>query len=885
MSADLTSFQNDQKAAPVLASLKVEKWRKARDQAKVLCKKDRTRYLPLLIAANTGLYRAMLKKGLNKDAETVLAYLRTIAPADLCGDLAREQAEHGGPMANRDGSTRSGNADLWEKILQLAGALETGQPAKGEAWLCVDQAVIANQAPPDSLPEDARSPIIIELSAVQAALEATGEGRWEEARDSLKSISSRSIFQYWRLFLRGVRHWFCGELTQAQRCFLALPPEGACAHAAAVIAGRDSAPGNVTLPTGAHLAAWWLAVTGEDVRRARTLAEADVFWKRGSWKRAFELVKPRSEGFSGEDTQGLDSLWIDVFFPAGQPDSQLAERRLDETIRFLEKKSMSNSRSQRLLEWAERARILCDEGAIPAQELWTDWTTLLKFLDVDLGKNAIRNSVGYQWLGEQMARPEVFSPMFFGRNRRQLKDETRARKAFELAMKLDPQNEGVALDLLALFENTRKYSDRNRLLDELVKRFPDNKKILIRAGELATERRAFTKSADFFHRACVLDPLDPGARSGLAAALVGRARDYRKKGRSTGEIWETIEPLLSDHPARLPLMLSRWSMRVRRFLLDSDRAAASRALREAESLAPEAAERLFLERLLGKLYDVERREDWTADWKAISIPSWESFERLIDVVMFCSLMKEWKFSAGTDAGSLLLPAMRKLLKTGVFEKSPSAALRFVQRCRTLRRNGISSEYSEVRCLLGDILDAIGRKAERLTKGRAGNLHIRLAKFECRCEMSLIGFSDNLLGGLETLIDDAEAAGATDVAERAKQLRDERWPGAPWSVDQPEEEDDDDWDVFADPFDEADGKGPIDDIMMNLAAAIFSDNESAIEKLRENVLGSGVPAEEFEEMLNRASPSSKGSVGSGNRRKSGKSSRDDEAQAKFDFGET
>ncbi len=887
MPVDLTPFQNDQKAAPVLVALKVGKWRKARDQAKLLCKKDRARYLPLLIAANAGLYRAMLAKGLNADAETVLAYLRTIAPPELCEDLAREQTEHGDPAAGHAGSTQSGNADLWGIILQLAGELEAGRPAAGEAWLCVDQAVISNQAPPHSIPGDARAAMIRELDVVQTALEATGEGRWEEARELLKIISSRSVFQYWRLFLRGVRHWFCGELTQARRCFLALPPEGACARAAAVIAGRDSAPGNVTSPTGAHLAAWWLAVTGEDVRRARALAEADAAWRKGSWKRAFDLVKPRPEGFSGEEIQGLDSLWIDVLFPAGRPDSQLAERRLDETGRFLEKKLMSTPRLQGLLEWAERARLLCDAGAIPAPELWTDWTRLLKLLDVSLGKNAIRNSLGYQWLGEQMAIPEVFPRLLFNRNPQRLKDETRARKAFKLAMELDPQNEGAALDLLALFESTRKNSDRNRLLDELVERFPDNKRILIRAGELAADRKAFTKSADYFRRACVLDPLDPEARSGLASALVSRARDYRKKGRSTAEIWETIEPLLSDHPARLPLMLSRWSMRVRRFLVDSDQTAASHAFQEAESLAPVAAERLFLERFLGELYDVKRRQDWTADWKSTPISSWETFERLIDVVIFCSLMKEWKFSAGNEAESLLLPTLRKLLKTRVLEESPAAALRFVQRCRTLRRNGISPETPEVSYLIRNIVDAIGRRAEHLVKGRPENLHIRLVSMECRFETSLMRINDHQLRNLETLIDDAEAAGATDVAERARQLREETRPGVPWGIDEPEDEyddDDDDWDAFADPFDEADVMGPIHGMTMDLAAAILNDNVSAIEKIREKALRMGMPRDEFEEMLNRVSPSLKDFVGRGSRGKSG-ASAGDEAQKTFDFGES
>ena len=151
-------------------------------------------------------------------------------------------------------------------------------------------------------------------------------------------------------------------------------------------------------------------------------------------------------------------------------------------------------------------------------------------------------------------------------------------------------------------------------------------------------------------------------------------------------------------------------------------------------------------------------------------------------------------------------------------------------------------------------------------------------------MSLMGFSDHLLGNLETLIEDADAAGATEVAERARQLRDEARPGLPWGIDEPEDEDRDDWDEFADPFDVSDVMSPMRDMAMDLAAAIVSGNESAIEKVRQTALQRGMPKEEFEEMLNRFSPILTNSPGHGNRRKSG-ASAGDEAQTMFDFGES
>ena len=60
MHIDLTPFAQDSAAARVLEMMRDGRWRKARDAVKDLCKRDRMRYLPLLIEANIGLVREML---------------------------------------------------------------------------------------------------------------------------------------------------------------------------------------------------------------------------------------------------------------------------------------------------------------------------------------------------------------------------------------------------------------------------------------------------------------------------------------------------------------------------------------------------------------------------------------------------------------------------------------------------------------------------------------------------------------------------------------------------------------------------------------------------------------------------------------------------------
>ena len=73
VTSDLTSFASDTAAAPTLGFMRDGKWRKARDAAKDLCKKDRPRYMPLLVEANAGLARELIGKGLAKDAAPATA--------------------------------------------------------------------------------------------------------------------------------------------------------------------------------------------------------------------------------------------------------------------------------------------------------------------------------------------------------------------------------------------------------------------------------------------------------------------------------------------------------------------------------------------------------------------------------------------------------------------------------------------------------------------------------------------------------------------------------------------------------------------------------------------------------------------------------------------
>ena len=64
MPFDPAQFAQDPAATQTLAWMREGRWRKARDAAKELVKRERERYIPLLIEANVGLTREMFGKWL-----------------------------------------------------------------------------------------------------------------------------------------------------------------------------------------------------------------------------------------------------------------------------------------------------------------------------------------------------------------------------------------------------------------------------------------------------------------------------------------------------------------------------------------------------------------------------------------------------------------------------------------------------------------------------------------------------------------------------------------------------------------------------------------------------------------------------------------------------
>lgn len=848
MNSSLAEFAQDSAATGVLRGLAEGRWRKARDLAKELCKKDRARYLPLLIEANVGLARELLGKGLPKDAETVVAYLKTIAPAEVVAALEKELAAPpvkiatGTAAPERTGSPEARFLAAWANVIKTAAGLEAGVPAESGDWAAVDLAVTCFQTPPSVETGSLTDKLKAELELVHEAIAATGEGRWEDAQKLLRGLERQSVFQHWRMFLRGVRHDFLREAEAARKCFATLPADGALARAARVIAGAEAVPGTTRLASSAARAGWWLAASGEKAALAAPVAEAHLAWTQGEWRRAYDLL---SKAFGKEfpnSSPCLAGLLSDVMLPSYHPHSPMELKR-DEQIHkastqpaFIEKGGATMSRG------FFRALVIRDAAEMNPADLKMEWTDFLGLEQKINGSSSVRDSIAWQWLGEQMMEEKRDLGLF--ETKRVIKSAVGAREALDKAVQCDPENESAYLALLKLYTVTEDKPARNKLLDDLVKRFPGNKEVQMQAGVLAAERKAFGKALTYLRAALALDPLDAGVKAALALALVGQARDLIKKKKPVEAVWQEMEPLLQDQPGGgSGAQVSRWSMRLRRSLLEGR----ADLLGEAQQMAPSQLQCLLLEQLLVQEYKLPLRATWIKDWQEAlhgDAPGWRKLHEIMEMLdkAFENRLP-WQTARALDSR---FSAVAEKSVSAHLTADPGGTLDFVTfwLARKARRTDYGPIYHTITSAFQALtfpLQALVKKNRRKTDPR-----LRLALLMIEHANPLLPLGGNQYERAEEVIKDARAQDMPQVVEKATRLMKEL------AAEDGYFEDDDD-----DAFEEVDSDLPplpedlppeIQIFLLELMTAIMNGDDAKIQEMKRLAASKGIPPEEFDQMV-------------------------------------
>lgn len=517
-----------------LEFLRGGRFRKARDSFKSLHKLQPAHALPLLIEANLGLANEMMAKGLTSEANQVMAYLKTIAPAGQ--DLTLTPA------------TKANPADAWAALVGPAGQrLASAPPQSGVSLQAADEIILGATSPEHPEHPDAR--------AILAALElGYGAAASEETAKFLRTVPRASPFSHWVLFFKGMTALEAGDFTRAADCFRKVPEASLLqASVPALLTLCRAAPSpRPTAHTVQALCRWM-----GDAGIAEPLLLAEPLWRTEQCSKAFTLLVKKVPGlmcwgarsFKSELTRLLASEFADP---------QTDDFSFPETV--LNYVTVS-SRSVALATM-DRAYFTIDFEDISACAHSHFTTSLgnLKRITPVAGLSPAMLSRIFTRLAETYLAAIKGNPG-------DSCNPPNAKKAFEHALKHDPSNLRAWLmqcDLLAMGKDTAAYY---RFLDDLTKRFPEHKEVLIRNGDCCVERKVYTKALRNFEGAGKIDSVDPRISRGILRARLGIAEEAYKKRTPTKANWPLIDSLASADAACPEHSL--WRLHVRRIAMEA----------------------------------------------------------------------------------------------------------------------------------------------------------------------------------------------------------------------------------------------------------------------------------------------------------------------------
>lgn len=516
-----------------LGFLRDGKFRKARDAFKSLNKSQPARALPLLIDANLGLAGEMMSKGLVSEANQVLAYLKTIAPASC--DLT--------PTSVAKETSR----DAWSAMVPLAAQRLAGCTQPDAGIRAADEMILGATSPDHPGHPDAK--------AILTALEI-GYGSAATARTAelLRSVPRSSPFSHWVFFFKGMTALEAADHARAADCLRRVPQNSLLHPSVSALLTICGAPAATPpAPRTVHALCAWAG----QPKLAEPLLQAEPLWRKNQPSKAFtlltkkipDLIRWGARGFKADLTRFLTTRLVH----SGADDTNYA----DTLVNYASGKSRTAASIALdqaffcvgLDEYPECSHSHFSGSVVKLDRIFRVAPlspAMLSRIFTKLAGNyiaAIKNDPG-----------DLCSP-------------PNAKKALEHAIKHDPENLRAWLmqcDLLSMGKDTPAY---NRFLDDLTKRFPAQKEVLIRNGDCCVARKTYTKALRNFENAAKIDSVDPRITRGILRAHLGIAEKAYAKRTPAKVDWKLIESLAS--PGQSCAESSLWRVRVRRIVLDA----------------------------------------------------------------------------------------------------------------------------------------------------------------------------------------------------------------------------------------------------------------------------------------------------------------------------
>ncbi len=530
------------------------RYRVARDCYKTLFKTDPDRYRGPLVEAYRGMVRVMSAKGMAREAEEVVARIQEIGGEEVQVDpllLVRSYLEKGDYHGVR----------RW----CLAWLAEHEAASADEARPFVD-ALICSMEPGDPAGDAPTTSSIRDAAAIRQAITALGQGRFDEVLGRIRAIGASSPCNSWKLVLKALCAYYRRDESRARALLRAVPADSSLHNIAAVwdvLAGnedvletrfRDSAfPGQVCTAAG--------------IRELRDVAvRCEYLWRVNRRRDALKTVCRRCPGFPSDSGDFLHCLTIFFFNAATHMEEDQAFDYLDSISdriapkgRNLPALALEASRASCLL--AERF----DDSEDDAVETWQAYIFYAKEYDM---LTVTEEALVHERIADMcMEAPAAddFLPGLFGALRPKPVFPKKAEEHYRRCTELLPGYKEAYRKLLSLYRKWQRKRETNRLLDEIIKRFPDDAESLTWAGLRAVERKAFKKGMGYLERGLSVNPLDPATRErfvvgsikcGLALARNGegdRCRALMDRALEAGTD--------SDHDLTLgrPFIRARWA--------------------------------------------------------------------------------------------------------------------------------------------------------------------------------------------------------------------------------------------------------------------------------------------------------------------------------------
>jgi tetratricopeptide (TPR) repeat protein len=493
------------------------RFRQAVDIYKVLCKTDRDGFLAPLKTAYEGLYRRRLEKGLFEEAAMVVDQLEK-----LSGDSAIH--ERVSLHLKREDYPKA--ADAAAKVLNAPGRFSIKETARA-----ADALVVAFDPVPaeSALPAEVRR----DLGRIRSALECVaGESR-QDALEGIKPIGIRSLFASWKWLIKGMCAFYGREDEKAVAAFEKILPDTAPAAAAAPYLrllqkdGWREAEAKDTRLTADVCVVAGCGAAAEDLARAEYLWTVKRFRdSHAHLRRTIEDFPTCSRGL----VRSLTELYYNTCF---EMPPKPAQKYVEHLVRSAFTGKAGNTTAK---IWAQRSLALyseeCEDFDPLILEHWEKFIDLYESLN---GDSPQVRSLVYGRLGdlfsEEMPDDNPFSFFFFRRRRKEpnLRNIELARHCYEESVDADPQAFQPQVAQVAFFEKIGDSPRVNRLLDRLIRQFPDEKEVLFKAGIRCSDRKAFVKAMNYLERALSLDPMDKVVREQFILTCIVAALQYVRK--------------------------------------------------------------------------------------------------------------------------------------------------------------------------------------------------------------------------------------------------------------------------------------------------------------------------------------------------------------------